>query len=73
MNSIDSEKVRAGIKAAVRILNRSETGRATRKQLKAFLDGRISNLDMEGWEAVLGLLTVYNNGFPGSVLEALEE
>lgn len=53
-------------------LTRSERGRDVADALHAFLDGRISHLDGEGWEAVLDLLRCYRDGVPGTVLELLD-
>lgn len=68
-----NEVIRNQIRDCVAILEESETGRSVKKQLKTFLDGRISNLDHRGWTAVNYLLNAYNKGFPGSVLEDLSE
>ncbi len=68
----ENKEVRSLIEAAVKTLNKSETGRSTRKQLRVFLDGRYSNLDCHGRDAVSCLIQLYEQ-YAGSVLEALDD
>jgi hypothetical protein len=62
----------ASIAKARRVLLRTERGRDVMAELLPFCRGRVSALDGPGWDAVLALLQAYCDGFPGSVLEALE-
>jgi hypothetical protein len=72
-NNVQGEgaDVRALIRKAVEQLQRSETGRSIRRQLWAFLDGRISNADADNWQATQFLIGCYQAGFAGTVLDAL--
>ena len=68
----DNAEVRKLIEQAVKELNKSETGRATKQQLFKFLNGRYSSLDWSGRDAVSGLIQLYEM-YAGSVLEALDD
>jgi hypothetical protein len=61
----------AALERAMAVLTASERGRDVLADLYRLLNGRASGLGSREWAAVLALVDVYRDGWPGSVLDAL--
>ena len=59
----------AAVRAALGILKNSERGREVLEDLRPLLNGPLSGLDYDGWEAIDTLLLLYRGAWTGSVLE----
>jgi hypothetical protein len=69
----DIELMKEACAHAVLRLSKSERGSAVASALFRFLDDApVGHLDREGWLALEFLLNAYHEGFPATVMEALE-
>ncbi len=69
--SIRDDNAMEALERSMKVLTASERGRDVLADLYTLLDGRTSGLGSHEWSAVKQLLEVYQDGWPGSVLDAL--